>query len=106
MKKAARPETNRPYRTICRWWKDTEVLVITGATIGKVEANTMWNGRSTPAFSKRPGLNCDRGFQELEQGLVENDGALVRIGLGRFHFEEYHRMISGGKFGKDGAFQP
>jgi transposase len=35
---AARPETNRLYRTVCRWWKEIEVLIITGATTGKVEA--------------------------------------------------------------------
>ncbi|MEV7638270.1 ISL3 family transposase [Pseudarthrobacter enclensis] len=39
VKEAARPETNRLYRTVCRWWKEIEVLVITGATTGKVEAN-------------------------------------------------------------------
>jgi transposase len=39
VKKAARPETNRLYRTVCRWWKEIEVLIITGATTGKVEAN-------------------------------------------------------------------
>lgn len=36
---AARPETNRFYRTVCRWWKEIEVLIVTGATTGKVEAN-------------------------------------------------------------------
>ncbi|UKA77320.1 ISL3 family transposase [Arthrobacter sp. FW306-07-I] len=36
---AARPETNRLYRTVCRWWKEIEVLIITGATTGKGEAN-------------------------------------------------------------------
>jgi transposase len=39
VKTAARPETNRLYRTVCRWWKEIEVLIITGATTGKVEAN-------------------------------------------------------------------
>ncbi|WPU08589.1 transposase [Pseudarthrobacter oxydans] len=39
VKAAARPETNRLYRTVCRWWKEIEVLIITGATTGKVEAN-------------------------------------------------------------------
>jgi transposase len=39
VKAAARPETNRLYRTVCKWWKEIEVLVITGATTGKVEAN-------------------------------------------------------------------
>jgi len=36
---AGRPETNRLYRTVCRWWKGIEVFIITGATTGKVEAN-------------------------------------------------------------------
>lgn len=39
VKAAARPETNRLYRTVCRWWKEIEVLIITGATTGKVESN-------------------------------------------------------------------
>ncbi len=39
VKAAARPETNKLYRTVCRWWKEIEVLIITGATTGKVEAN-------------------------------------------------------------------
>ncbi|MFB8370965.1 transposase [Pseudarthrobacter sp. NPDC055928] len=39
VKAAACPETNRLYRTVCRWWKESEVLIITGATTGKVEAN-------------------------------------------------------------------
>ncbi|MCQ6272318.1 transposase [Pseudarthrobacter sp. R1] len=33
------PETNSFYRTVCRWWKEMEVLIITGATTGKGEAN-------------------------------------------------------------------
>ncbi|WP_175417363.1 transposase [Arthrobacter sp. 24S4-2] len=36
---ATRPETKRLYRTVCRWWKEIEVLINTGATTGKVEAN-------------------------------------------------------------------
>ncbi|MFE4230368.1 transposase [Arthrobacter sp. NPDC056886] len=36
---AGRPETNKLYRTVCRWWSEIEVLIVTGATTGKVEAN-------------------------------------------------------------------
>lgn len=36
---ASRPETNRLYRTVCKWWPEIEVLIVTGATTGKVEAN-------------------------------------------------------------------
>ncbi|WP_285249471.1 ISL3 family transposase [Pseudarthrobacter sp. fls2-241-R2A-168] len=36
---AAQPETNRLWRTVCRWWKEIEVLIVTGATTAKVEAN-------------------------------------------------------------------
>lgn len=39
VKAAARPETNRLYRTVCRGWKEIEVLIITGATTGKVGDN-------------------------------------------------------------------
>ncbi|WP_435875192.1 ISL3 family transposase [Pseudarthrobacter oxydans] len=37
--RAAMPETNRLYRTVCRWWAEIEVLIVTGATTAKVEAN-------------------------------------------------------------------
>jgi transposase len=36
---AAQPETSRLWRTVCRWWKEIEVLIVTGATTAKVEAN-------------------------------------------------------------------
>ncbi|WP_307097788.1 transposase [Arthrobacter sp. V1I9] len=39
VEKAAQPETNRLWRTICRWWKEIEVLIVTGATTAKVEAS-------------------------------------------------------------------
>jgi transposase len=39
VERAAQPETNRLWRTVCRWWKEIEVLIVTGATTAKVEAN-------------------------------------------------------------------
>jgi transposase len=39
VERAAQPETSRLWRTICRWWKEIEVLIVTGATTAKVEAN-------------------------------------------------------------------
>ncbi|MGY4543929.1 transposase [Arthrobacter sp. UYNi723] len=39
VERAAMPETNRLYRTVCRWWAEIEVLIVTGATTAKVEAN-------------------------------------------------------------------
>lgn len=39
VEKARKPETNRLWRRICRWWKELEVLIVTGATTAKVEAN-------------------------------------------------------------------
>lgn len=33
--RAAMPETNTLYRTVCRWWTAIEVLIITGATTAK-----------------------------------------------------------------------
>ena len=39
VKESNQPETTRLWRTICRWWKEIEVLIVTGATTGKVEAN-------------------------------------------------------------------
>lgn len=36
---AGRPETSKLYRTVCRWWNEIEVLIVTGATTGKVEVN-------------------------------------------------------------------
>ncbi|WP_354191648.1 transposase [Arthrobacter sp. UYCu712] len=40
VERAAQPETNRLRRTICRWWKEIEVLIVSGATTAKVEATT------------------------------------------------------------------
>jgi transposase len=39
VEQAAQPETSRLWRTVCRWWKEIEVLIVTGATTAKVEAN-------------------------------------------------------------------
>ncbi|GAB3523552.1 transposase [Arthrobacter monumenti] len=39
VERAAQPETNRLWRTVCRWSKEIEVLIVTGATTAKVEAN-------------------------------------------------------------------
>lgn len=39
VEQAAQPETTRLWRTVCRWWKEIEVLIVTGATTAKVEAN-------------------------------------------------------------------
>ncbi|MEW1984612.1 transposase [Pseudarthrobacter oxydans] len=41
VERAAQPETNRLWRTVCRWWKEIEVLIVTGATPAKVEANNI-----------------------------------------------------------------
>ncbi|MDQ6740899.1 MAG: transposase, partial [Actinomycetota bacterium] len=35
----AQPESTRLWRTICRGWNEIEVLIVTGATTAKVEAN-------------------------------------------------------------------
>ncbi len=40
VERAAMPETDRLYRTLCRWWAEIEVLIVTGATTARVEANT------------------------------------------------------------------
>jgi hypothetical protein len=37
--RAGPPETTRLWRTVCRWWQAIEVLIVTGATTAKVEAN-------------------------------------------------------------------
>jgi transposase len=39
VERAAQPEATRLWRTVCRWWQEIEVLIITGATTAKVEAN-------------------------------------------------------------------
>lgn len=39
VEKAGQPETTRLFRTVCRWWDEIEVLIVTGATTAKVEAN-------------------------------------------------------------------
>ncbi|WP_427016756.1 transposase [Pseudarthrobacter sp. P1] len=39
VKESNQAETTRLWRTVCRWWKEIGVLIVTGATTGKVEAN-------------------------------------------------------------------
>lgn len=39
VQQADQPETNRLWRTVCRSWKEIEVLIVTGATTAKVEGN-------------------------------------------------------------------
>ncbi|MDQ0868271.1 transposase [Arthrobacter sp. V1I9] len=59
VKAADRPETNRLYRTVCRWWKEIEVLIVTGATTGKVEANnTAIKNIKRTARGYRNAANC------------------------------------------------
>lgn len=38
VERAAMPETNRLDRTVCRWWAEIEVLIVTGATTARVDA--------------------------------------------------------------------
>jgi transposase len=54
---AGRPETNKLYRTVCRWWNEIEVLIVTGATTGKVEANntTIKHIKRTARGYRNPG---------------------------------------------------
>ena len=44
---AGRPETNKRYRKVCRWWNEIEVLFVTCATTGKVEVTV--NGKVVPS---------------------------------------------------------
>ncbi|NKX55951.1 transposase [Arthrobacter mobilis] len=39
VERAGQPEINRLRRTVCRWWKEIEVLIVTGATTSMVEVN-------------------------------------------------------------------
>ncbi|MDR7159813.1 ISL3 family transposase [Arthrobacter sp. BE255] len=48
---AAQPETNRLWRTVCRWWKEIEVLIVTGATTAK--------SRNVDAFRVQVHCYCD-----------------------------------------------
>ncbi|UNK47747.1 transposase [Arthrobacter sulfonylureivorans] len=41
VERAGQPETTRLWRTVCRWWKEIEVLIVTGATTAKVESNNV-----------------------------------------------------------------
>jgi hypothetical protein len=52
---AGRPETNKLYRTVCRWWNEIEVLIVTGATTGKVEANNTGIIKRTARGYRNPG---------------------------------------------------
>lgn len=58
---AEQAETNRLWRTVCRWWKEIEVLIVTGVTTAKVKANNTaikhikrtGRGLPTPETTKR-----------------------------------------------------
>ena len=39
VKESSQTRNHRLWRTICRWWKEIQVLIVIGATTGKVEAN-------------------------------------------------------------------
>jgi transposase len=56
--RAGQPETTRLWRTVCRWWQKIEVLIVTGATTGKVEANNTASSTSNApdAGHQRPQL--------------------------------------------------
>ncbi|MEW1819276.1 transposase [Arthrobacter sp. NPDC080031] len=62
IEKAAQPETNRLWRTVCRWWKEIEVLIVTGATTAKVEANntTITKGQAgdSPTHATTTRVSC------------------------------------------------
>jgi hypothetical protein len=76
VKEAARPETNRLYRTVCRWWKEIEVLIITGATTGKVEANNtaIKNIKRRPRIPQRSQLQIDYSLEKCRP-----DGGMTLI---------------------------
>jgi hypothetical protein len=40
VERAAQTETTRLWRTVCRWWKEIEVLIVTGATTAKWKRTT------------------------------------------------------------------
>ena len=54
---AGRPETNKLYRTVCRWRKEIDVLIVTGATTGKVAASNtgIKHIKLPPAATGTPG---------------------------------------------------
>jgi hypothetical protein len=60
-------ETTRLWRTMCRWWKEIEVLIVTGVTTGKVEANN-----TSIKHIKRTG-----------RGFVNSTNYTTRIMLGK-----------------------
>jgi transposase len=39
MERAAMPGTDRLYRTVCRWWAEIEVLIVTGATTARADVD-------------------------------------------------------------------
>jgi hypothetical protein len=55
VKEAARPETNKLYHTVCRWWKEIEVLLVTGASTGQGEANYTASKYIKPDLAHGPG---------------------------------------------------
>lgn len=74
---AGRPETNKLYRTVCRWWKEIEVLIVTGATTGKVEAQQHRNQAHQthcPRLPQRRELQIDYSHEKCRP-----DGGMTLI---------------------------
>jgi hypothetical protein len=83
---AAQPETTRLWRTACRWWKEIEVLKVTGATTAKVEAtNTAIKllKRTGRGFVNSPELHDAHYAQKRRQNSGLNIHRTVEITTNR-----------------------
>ncbi|UUL75460.1 transposase [Pseudarthrobacter sp. Fe7] len=65
--RAAQPETNRLGRTVCRWWKEFEVLIVIGATTAKVEANNTAIEHPVPGGGPRSRGSAKESAQQLHR---------------------------------------
>ena len=70
VKAAARPETTKLYRGVCRWRKLIKALIITGATTRKVEANNTHRPRGIATPQLQIGCSLEKSRQDGGMRLI------------------------------------
>jgi hypothetical protein len=82
--RAAQPQTTRLWRIVCRWWKEIEVLIVTGATTAKVEAK-QHRHQASERHGRRDHL--DRGWSFMKAfgatGIGRRTGKKGSVGAKR-----------------------
>jgi hypothetical protein len=57
VERAGQPETTRLWRTVCRWWQEIQVLIVTGATTARSRPTTARSSTSNAPDTGSPTPN-------------------------------------------------